>query len=159
LALLIHCQPFEHQFMANIVKEGNIKAKVTLKRAVCDPSFTLQEGNHSWKHRVQPHLCLSFVSLIVPEVGKPMGRQRRVTNGMLNIAMPQVLLDGPGIHAFVGEIKTAGMPEHMGMNRKRQARHLTRSQHNMANRSVGQWPSSFGDKQIRRLRVVSAQLP
>jgi hypothetical protein len=59
LALFIHRQPFEYEFMAHIVKERHIKAKVALKRAVRHPSLSLKESNHSWKHRIQPHACLS----------------------------------------------------------------------------------------------------
>ena len=50
---------------------------------------------------------------------------------MLNVAMPEVLLDGTGIRTFIGEIKTAGMPEHVRMNGKREASDLSCSQHNM----------------------------
>jgi hypothetical protein len=40
--------------------------------------------------------------------------------------MPEVLLDRTGINTFIDEIKPAGMPEHMGMNGKREAGELAR---------------------------------
>ena len=78
---------------------------------------------------------------------------------MLNVAMPEVLLDGTGIRTFVGEIKTAGMPEHVGMNRKREASDLSCPQNNMPHSPCGQWPAPLRDKQIGRIRIVPAQLP
>ena len=62
--------------------------------------------------------------------------------------MAQVLLDRTGINPFVGQIKTTGMPEHMGMNRKREPCDLASPQHNMAHRACGQRPAPFRDKQI-----------
>ena len=77
---------------------------------------------------------------------------------MLNVAMSMVLLVGTGINTFIGKIKTAGMPEHMGMNRKRETCDLSGPQHNMANPSCGQRAAPFRDKQIGRIWVVSVQL-
>ena len=34
------------------------------------------------------------------------------------MAMPEILLDGAGIDAFVREVKATGMAQHMGMDRK-----------------------------------------
>jgi hypothetical protein len=132
--------------MANIVKEWYIKAKVALKCAVRHPPFPLEEGNYGWKHSVQPHPYLSSVSSIIPKIGEPMRGQSRVANGILNVAMPQVVLDRTGINAFISQIKTAGMPQHVRMNRKRKVCDLSCPKHNMPNRSVGQRPATLRHK-------------
>ncbi len=35
---------------------------------------------------------------------------------MLNVAVPEIVLDQPGVRAQVGESKAAGMAQHVGMN-------------------------------------------
>src|SRR5262249_23768286 len=55
---------------------------------------------------------------VIPEITKPLGGQFRVAHRVLNMAMPEILLDGAGIDAFVREVKATGMAQHMGMDRK-----------------------------------------
>ena len=38
-----------------------------------------------------------------------------VAHGVLNVAVPEIVLDQPGVRALVGESKTAGMAQHVGM--------------------------------------------
>jgi hypothetical protein len=57
---------------------------------------------------------------IVPEVLKALRRKFRVPDGMLNIALPQVVLNGACISVLVGQVKAAGVPQHMRMDRKGQ---------------------------------------
>jgi hypothetical protein len=55
---------------------------------------------------------------IVPEVLKALRRKFRVPDSMLNIAMPQVALNGARIGVLVGQVKTAGVPQHGGWTGK-----------------------------------------
>src|SRR5262245_44870581 len=48
-----------------------------------------------------------------PEVPEPLGRQLSVANGMLDILVTQVGLQGARIMAFVGEGEAAGVPQHV----------------------------------------------
>jgi len=58
-----------------------------------------------------------FVRLFVlPEILKAPGRQCGIADGMLDIPVPQILLQCPGIDSLVGEIKPARMPQHVGMH-------------------------------------------
>jgi hypothetical protein len=41
---------------------------------------------------------------------------------MLNVPMPQILLQGAGVDTFVGQIKTTRMPHHMGMDGEGESR-------------------------------------
>jgi hypothetical protein len=42
---------------------------------------------------------------VIPEITKPMGCQFGVAHRVLNIAVPEIMLNGAGIDAFVGEVK------------------------------------------------------
>lgn len=63
------------------------------------------------------------------------------------------------ILGLVGEIKTAGMPQHVGMNRKREPCDLSGPQYNVPYRPCGQWvqagivfPANISE--MNRIRVV-----
>jgi hypothetical protein len=55
---------------------------------------------------------------LAPEILEPRRRQLRVPDGVLNIAVTQVGLHGPGVVAGVGEREAAGMPQHVRVNRE-----------------------------------------
>ena len=37
---------------------------------------------------------------------------------MLDVAVPEIMLDGTGIVTLIGELEPAGMAQHMGVHRK-----------------------------------------
>jgi hypothetical protein len=77
---------------------------------------------------------------IVPEVLKALRRKFRVPDGMLNIAMPQVVLNGARIGVLVGQVKAAGVPQHMRMDRKGQGGGFARSADHVVDRTPHQDP-------------------
>jgi len=93
-----------------------------------------------FKHgRIVGRVCLTELYIhgqipLYAKISTPVRCQSCILNRMLNIAMPEVLLNGAGINPFIGQIKTAGMPEHVGMHWKREACDFSRPQHNMAGR-------------------------
>jgi hypothetical protein len=44
-----------------------------------------------------------------------MGCQLGVAHGVLHVTVPEIMLHGAGIHAFVGEVKATRMAEHTQM--------------------------------------------
>ena len=46
------------------------------------------------------------------------GRHVGVSDRVLNVLVPEVVLQGAGIVAIVGELKSAGVPKHMRVNRE-----------------------------------------
>ena len=56
---------------------------------------------------------------VLPEITKPLGCQVRVAYRVLNMAVPEILLNGAGIDTFVREVKATRMAEHVRMDRKR----------------------------------------
>jgi len=47
---------------------------------------------------------------IVPEVLKPLWREFCIPYGVLDVAMPQILLDGARIRILVRQVKSARVP-------------------------------------------------
>ena len=63
-------------------------------------------------YRLHPRCFLLSLS---PEPLEPCWVGRRVAHGMLNIPVPQVVLNEPRIRALVGEGEAAGVAEHVGV--------------------------------------------
>src|SRR5262245_8258476 len=55
---------------------------------------------------------------VFPEVFEARRRQLRVAHGVLDVAVTEIRLQRAGIDALVGEVKSAGMPQHMRMRRE-----------------------------------------
>ncbi len=56
--------------------------------------------------------------LICPKILEPLRAQLRVAYGVMDILVPQVVLDRPGIMPVIGQLETGGMPQHVRMHRK-----------------------------------------
>ena len=56
-----------------------------------------------------------------PQPLKPCRVGRRILHRMLNIPMPQIVLNEPGVRALVGEGVATGVTEHVGMGLDGQA--------------------------------------
>ena len=57
--------------------------------------------------------------LILPEVFEPVRRQGRVADRGHDRSAAEIGLDGASVMAVVGELETAGMPQHVGMHEER----------------------------------------
>jgi hypothetical protein len=64
-----------------------------------------------------------FIS-VPPEVAEPIGRELRIPDGVDDVLVAQVALDGPRVVPVVGELVSAGVPEHVRMDGKAQLRLL-----------------------------------
>jgi hypothetical protein len=49
--------------------------------------------------------------LILPKVLKPFWRQLRVSNGVLNVFVPEIMLERPRVLTVIGKFETATMPQ------------------------------------------------
>jgi len=56
--------------------------------------------------------------LVRKEAFEPNRRQFRVTDGMLDRRVAEIVLDGPRIVAVIGELVAAGVPQHVDVNRE-----------------------------------------
>jgi len=62
---------------------------------------------------------------------------------MLDIAMPEIALDGAGIDAIVGELIAAGVPQHVRMRWKRQTGSNPSQSDQLMNAATGKWRTTF----------------
>ena len=95
--------------------------------------------------RVSSHACVLPVqdalmrsSLVLPEPLEPIRGQLRVPCRVLNIPVPEVVLNRPRVVPVIGELVPAGVTQHVGMNRKAQPSLLTRPRHELPHRGVGE---------------------
>ena len=75
---------------------------------------------------------------------------------MLNIAMPQVVLNGARIGVLVGQVKAAGVPQHMRMGREAQAGDLTRERYELGKARCRERRASLAREHERRLGILLA---
>src|SRR5262245_38099105 len=55
---------------------------------------------------------------VPPKVLEPVGRHFGVPDGVLDVLVPEVVLQGPCVMAVVGQLEPAGMAEHVWVDRK-----------------------------------------
>ena len=75
--------------------------------------------------------------LIAPEIFEPICRQFGVAGGMLNVAVPQIMLDRPRVLAVVGQLVAGGVAQHVRMDGELDAGFASGSTDDLAHR-IGQ---------------------
>ena len=55
---------------------------------------------------------------VPPEPLEPLGRQFSIPHGVLDVLVPEVVLDRPGVVAVVRQFEAAAVAEHVGMDGK-----------------------------------------
>ena len=53
-----------------------------------------------------------------PKVLEPVGCHFGVSDRVLDVLVPEVVLQGPGVVAIVGELEPTGMAQHVGVDRE-----------------------------------------
>src|SRR5664279_6441171 len=94
---------------------------------------------------------------VAPEILEPVRRQIRVACGVLNIAMPEVLLDRSRVLPVVGELVAGRMTQHVRMNRKREARLPSGAGYDLAHRMRRQRSLALTHEHIGRARLFPLQ--
>src|SRR5262245_43291499 len=93
---------------------------------------------------------------IPPKVPKPVGRKLGVPNGVLDVLMPEVVLQGARVVAIVGKLALAGMAEHVRMHTERHLGSLPEPRNHSAetDRAHGRSPLSHEDVAAWRLLAL-----
>jgi hypothetical protein len=82
-----------------------------------------------------------------------MGGKLCVAHRILNISVTEILLNGAGINALIGQVKPARMPQHMGMDGKRQLRFFSSPKDHVADGAIAERTASFRHKDISKARM------
>src|SRR4029453_12254601 len=76
-------------------------------------------------------------SLVRPEPLEPIRSQVGAAHRVLDVPMPEVVLNRPGVVALVGELEAAGVAEHVRVDRKAEPRGSTRARDDLTNGRIG----------------------
>jgi hypothetical protein len=96
--------------------------------------------------------------LIRPKRGEALCTQLGIAHGVLNILMPQVVLNRPSIVAVIGQLKARGVAEHVGMHWEPQLCCRTGACHHLAKRRVRERAFALRDQDRGRVRILPSHL-
>src|SRR5947207_2913281 len=85
--------------------------------------------------------CLSS-----PKSFEPCRISGGISDGVLNVAVAEIILDEPGVGSLVGQGEAASMAQHVGMGREGQGGRLAASVQNQIDGRAVQGPALLTDK-------------
>src|SRR5262245_7042127 len=93
-----------------------------------------------------------------PKVLEPVGRHFGVAHRVLNVLVPEVMLQGSRVVAIVGELEPTGMAQHVWMHREWHLGGLTDALDEPVEADGTDWPTALGNEHVGIFRVITAQL-
>ena len=96
--------------------------------------------------------------LIWPKCREALGAQLGVTYGVLNVFVPQVVLNRARIVTVIGEFEAGGMTEHMRMDGESQLRPGPGTRHNLPKGRVRHRSFALRHEDVGRGRIFARQL-
>ena len=79
-----------------------------------------------------------IVYSVLPKSIEPIRRQFRIADGMLNIPVSHVMLDGPSVVSVIGQLEATPMTKHVRMDREGDTGLLSSPRHQLAHSGGGQ---------------------
>jgi hypothetical protein len=79
-----------------------------------------------------------------------------VPNSVLNVLVPEIVLQGPRVVAIVGELKTTGMAQHVWVDREWHLGGLPESLDKPVETDGADWPAALGNEHVGVCRVIAA---
>jgi len=92
---------------------------------------------------------------VLPEAAEAIRGELSVEDGMLDVLMPEIVLDGAGVLAVVGELEAGRMPEHVRVDWHAQLGRLAGAGDQLAEVCGGHRRAALGDEDIGGLRIVA----
>ena len=96
-------------------------------------------------------------SSLLPKPLEPIGRQLGVEHRVLDIAVPEIMLDGTGIVTLIGELEPTRMAQHVRVDREGEGGERPGAGEYSPDRGGAQGPALLRDKYLGRARVVPLQ--
>src|SRR5262245_59555520 len=97
-------------------------------------------------------------SSVPPKVLEPIGCHVGVPDGVLNVLVPEVMLQGPRVVAVVGELEPTGMAKHVRVDREWHLGGLPEALDETVETNGTDWPAALGNEHVGVSRVIAAQL-
>jgi hypothetical protein len=97
-------------------------------------------------------------ALIPPEIAEPVGRKLGVSDGVLDILVAEIVLQGSGIVPVVGKFIAARMPQHVRMQWERHPGGLAEPLDEMMEADGAHGSAALGDKNVSLGRILMLEL-
>ena len=97
-------------------------------------------------------------TLISPEVAEPVGRKLGVADGVLDVLVAEIVLQGSGIVPVVGKLIAARMPQHVRMQWERHLGGLAEPLDEMAEADGAHGSAALREEDVGLVRAFSAEL-
>src|SRR5262249_22965690 len=95
-------------------------------------------------------------TLIPPKILESVGRHFGVSDGVLNVLVPEVMLQSPRVVAVVGELESAGMAKHVRVDRERHLGGLPEPLDKPVETDGTDWSAALGNEHVSLSRVIAA---
>src|SRR5262245_3850654 len=95
-------------------------------------------------------------SSVSPKILESVGRHFGVSDGVLNVLVPEVMLQGPRVVAVVGQLEPAGMAKHVWVDREWHLGGLAEALDEPVEADGADWPAAFGNEHVSLSRVIAA---
>ena len=87
-------------------------------------------------------------SSVPPKVLEPVGRHFGVPDRVLDVLMPEVVLQGPRVVAIIGQLEPAGMAKHVRVDREWHLGGLPEALDEAMEADGANWPTAFGNEHV-----------
>src|SRR5215468_2771693 len=93
---------------------------------------------------------------VPPKVLETVGRHFGVSDGVLNVLVPEVVLQGPRVVAIVGELEPTGVAKHVWVDREWHLGGLAEALNEPVETDGTDWPAALGNEHVGVSRVIAA---
>ena len=110
------------------------------------------------QRRVADLVCLlgASTTLIPPKVLEPVGRHFGVSDRVLDVLVPKVVLQGPGVMAIVRELEPTGMAKHVRVDGEWHLGGLPEALDEPVETDGADWPAALRNEYVGVSRVIAA---
>src|SRR5262249_27841451 len=91
-----------------------------------------------------------------PKVLEPVGCHVGVPDGVLNVLVPEVVLERSRVVAIVGELEPTGMAKHVGVDREWHLGSLADALDEAVEANRTDWPAALGNEYVGVCRVIAS---
>src|SRR5262249_42030026 len=95
-------------------------------------------------------------SSVPPKLLESVGRHFGVSDRVLDVLVPEVVLQGPGVMAIIGQFEPPGMAQHVGVDREWHLGSLTEALDKPVETDGTDWPAALGNEYVGVCRVIAA---
>src|SRR5262245_43561519 len=101
---------------------------------------------------IEPNAYLS----VFPKIFEPIGSHFGVPDRVLNVLVPEVVLQRPRVVAIVGELVSTGMAKHVRVDREWHLGGLAEALNEPVETDGTDWPAAFGNEHVGVGGVIAA---